>query len=84
MINLFMFYLFLFVGAFSGAMFGSWLWSKRKWRLVINEKDQSLDLIQDDPSEATFLSDPTAEELEEMEATGLRKLLLKFKKNERT
>lgn len=79
MLNNIIAYLFFFLAGFSGAMFGCWLWSKRKWSLILNEKTRTLELIQESEGKAEFLSEPTAGELEEMAKPAWSKFLEQFK-----
>ena len=39
-----MIYLIIFIGALTGSLLGNYLWSKRKWRLILDEKTKELRL----------------------------------------
>jgi len=81
MLNLILSFLFFFLAGFCGALLGCYLFSKRKWRLYLDEKTKTLQLIQEDltPGKVEFLSEPTAKELEEMAKPEWSKFLAQFK-----
>uniref|UniRef100_A0A6M3IN20 Uncharacterized protein n=1 Tax=viral metagenome TaxID=1070528 RepID=A0A6M3IN20_9ZZZZ len=78
MLNLIISYLFFFLAGFLGAMLGCYLFSKRKWSLTFNQATQSLELTQEG-GKVEFLSDPTAEELDDLAKPALSKFLEQFK-----
>ncbi len=83
MINILLLF-FIFMASTAGAMFGCWLWSKRKWSLIVSEdpktREKILELAQNESlGKVEFLADPTAEELEEMAKPAWSKFLSQFK-----
>lgn len=52
-----------FTGALMGALFGNYIWSKKKWRVNFDDENNEISIEQEtNPREAMFISEPTAED----------------------
>lgn len=66
------------VGGLIGALLGCRWYSRKKWQLILNEKTRTLEIIQESDGKVEYLSEPTAQELEEIN-NPLNKFLSQFK-----